>query len=239
MKISGFHTSLIDYPGKLASIIFTSGCNYRCPACHAKNIVLGNGSVSEDKILSHLDSQKGFIDGVVLCGGEPTLQLDLPFFIEKLKSRNLSIKLDTNGSNPEIIKNLLENKLVDYVAMDIKGPKSLYPKLCGKEFIDFRELEKSIVLASHFPDYEFRTTIAPVIRDSEISFMKIDEAVDMARWIVQVTEKDNHMFYLQKFVPKKGELLDEKLESCPETPKSLLEEMKQAMKPYLKNVEIR
>jgi pyruvate formate lyase activating enzyme len=240
MKIVGWRkVSFIDYPGKISTMIFTSGCNYQCPACHAKHLVenINLQGISEEEIFKYLDSRKGKINAVVICGGEPTLQEGLKDFCEKLKEKGIFVKLDTNGNDYIALRNLLE--IVDYVAMDIKGPKNLYPNLTGRN-INLDEVEKGIFVVSKFPDYEFRTTVAPVIReDGEISFITIKEACDIAKWIVEITKGNNHKYFLQPFVPRKGELIDSRLEEFPETPKELLEEMKKEVRKYLPNCEIR
>ncbi len=244
MKIRGFEkTTLNNYPGKIASIVFFPKCNYRCPACHARQIVEGNGFVTEKYFLSYLDSRKGWIDAVVLCGGEPTLEPELVFFIEELKKRGLAVKLDTNGKNWAKLKDLLERRTVDYVAMDVKGPLQLYPALTGMEFVDERDdILKGMNLATHFPGYEFRTTAFPVIRNKQefqASFMTPEEIGETARMIYDYTGSNEHRYFLQPFVPKQGGLLDSRLESFPETPKGLLEEMKTQARKHLPNTRIR
>jgi pyruvate formate lyase activating enzyme len=252
MQIRDFlKESINNYPGKIASVVFSPGCNYKCPACHAKHLLENGENKKEEDFFEYLDfmKDKNWIEAVVLCGGEPTLQPDLKFFAEKLKRRDLAVKLDTNGSNPSVLQELKEEKLVDYVAMDVKGPKSLYPNIIGRDYIDFRDhLEKSIAITANFPDYEFRTTVVPVVRDNEeISFMTVEEIVETAKLIYDYTWSpydctgtDLHKYFLQPFVPKKGELVDSRLEDFPETPKKLLEEMKEAViKKYLPNCEVR
>jgi len=245
MKIADWRKiSSIDYPKKISTVIFTSECNYKCPACHAKNILYSNELIPEQKILDYIDftnKEKKLIDAVVLCGGEPTLQLDLIYFAEKIKKMGFAIKLDTNGSRFAILQELKESKLIDYVAMDVKGPRELYPNLVGREFLDRRDdYEKAIGIVSQFPDYEFRTTVVPVVRDSgEISFMTPEEIGETARLIYNCTGRDNHKYFLQKFVPRENGLLDSRLENFPETPTEILEKGKKEAMKYLPNCRIR
>jgi pyruvate formate lyase activating enzyme len=236
--------SAIDYPGKISTIIFTPKCNYKCPACHAKNILCSNEIILEQEILDYIDStnkEKKLIDAVVLCGGEPTLQHDLIYFAKKIKERGLLVKLDTNGSNFGTLIKLHESKLIDYAAMDVKGPPSIYADLIGREFLDTRDgYEKAIAIVSHFPNYEFRTTIVPVIRrDGEISFLTSKEIGETAKLIYDCTGVNEHKYFLQSFIPRKGELLDSRLENFSETPKELLEKGKEEAIKYLPNTEIR
>ncbi len=236
--------SFNDFPGKVpSSVVFTPGCNYRCPSCHAKHLLENGENIDEKDFFEYIDSRKGWIEGVVICGGEPTLQHCLPFFLEELKKRKLPVKLDTNGSNYITLGNLLEKKLVDYVAMDVKGAPEIYADLTGKEFVDARDgYEKAIAIVSQFPDYEFRTTVVPVIRRNEkISFMTAEEIGETAKLIYDCTGSREHKYFLQPFLPYKGKgiLLDSRLEEFPETPKELLEEMKKEARKYLPKCDIR
>jgi len=251
MKISGFiKESLLDYPGKFSAVIFTPSCNYKCPACHAKQTIYGENKHSEKEIFDYLDSNKKWIDGVVLCGGEPTLQQDLPEFLKKLKEKGLAVKLDTNGSNPDVLADLLEDELVDYVAMDIKGPPSLYKKIIGfkdEDYFDLRDrVEKGIGIADNAPDYELRTTVVPIKRgNGELSWMNQQEAREMAEWVYYTSDKHGK-WYIQKFVARgKDEMLDERFskENLPaemhETPHAVLEMVKNEVSRYFPNAKIR
>lgn len=244
MKIKAFSKeSAIDYPKKLSVVVFSPGCNFKCPACYSKDTVYGNEGVDEREFFDYIDSRKGWVDGVVLCGGEPTLQLDLANFARKIKEKGFAVKLDTNGSNYGTLQNLLEKKIIDYVAMDVKGPPYLYEKIVGK-VIDIRDnVEKGMSIVTQFPDYEFRTTVVPINRTNNgkegISFMSIEEAVDMAQWIVKLTGCDKHKHYLQPFVPRKGELIDSRFEEFSETPVELLDGMQKEISKYLPNCRVR
>jgi len=240
MKIGaalGFN--LIDYPGKIAAVAFAPGCNYTCPHCHAKPILGTAAPINEDDFLKYLITVKDWVNGVVICGGEPTLQPGLVPFIKKLRAEGFSVKLDTNGSNPQVLAQLLSNKLVDYVAMDIKGPKFLWPSLSGNAGAETAMME-SIATVARFPDYEYRTTVAPVVRgDEDISFLTVPEMVSAARLITKVTGRADHKYYVQKFVPRKNGLLDPRLEVFPETPPQLLQDIHEEVLNYLPNCQLR
>ena len=155
-------TTLLDYPEKLACTVFTGGCNFRCPFCHTASLVLNASKVEEisnDEFFSYLSKRKGLLDGVCITGGEPLLNDDIVDFIKKIRSYELLIKLDTNGSFPDKLEYLLDNKLVDYVAMDIKNSKEKYSLTSGTS--DFPHgIEESIdIIIAKAPDYEFRTTV--------------------------------------------------------------------------------
>ncbi len=240
MKIraaSGFN--LIDYPGKIAAMIFAPGCNFKCPACHAKPLLNEDALVDEEEFFKYLDSVRRWVNGVVICGGEPTMQDGLIPFLRRLKAARLPVKLDTNGSAPEVLNALLAENLADYVAMDVKGPRNLWANIAGTPDMAAEMLE-GMRAAARFPDHEFRTTIVPVVRSGEdISFMTAPEAAETARLITETTGSGAHKYFIQKFVPRKNGLLDARLESFSETPPGLLEEMKKAVSVYLPKCEIR
>jgi len=161
MNIGGFQKfSLIDYPGKISAVIFTQGCNFRCAYCHNPELFeTKSKSINEKEVLDFLESRKKQLEAVVITGGEPTLQLDLINFLEKVNKLGFLIKLDTNGTKPQIIKKALELNLVDYVAMDIKGPIDKYEEIAGVK-VNTIDIVKSIkLIMKKAPDYEFRTTI--------------------------------------------------------------------------------
>ncbi len=240
MKIGaalGFN--LIDYPGRIAAVAFTPGCNYLCPHCHAAPLLADAKDIGDEGFLQYLDTVKEWVNGVVICGGEPTLQPDLIPFIEKVRSRGLAVKLDTNGSNPRVLASLLEGKLVDYVAMDVKGPRFLWPATAGVEGSGEAMLE-SIKLVTRFPAYEFRTTVAPVLRaGEEITFLTVNEMVAAARLITGTTGSTAHKYYVQKFVPRKDGLLDKRLEAFPETPFRLLQDIHKEVLKHIPNTQLR
>ncbi|MDA8242635.1 MAG: anaerobic ribonucleoside-triphosphate reductase activating protein [Elusimicrobia bacterium] len=240
MKIgAALEFNLIDYPGKIAAMAFTTLCNYQCPHCHAAPLLKGSGDIGTEGFLGYLDTVKEWVNGVVICGGEPTLQPGLKPFLGRLRERGLSIKLDTNGSNPKVLEQLLGEGLVDYVAMDVKGPKFLWPATAGVEGHE-EAMAESLKLVAKFPDYEFRTTVAPVVRAGEdISFLTVPEMAAAARLIVSATGGNAHKYFVQKFVPRKDGLLDSRLESFPETPHQLLKDVHKEVVKYIPDSRIR
>lgn len=177
MIIGGLHkNSLIDYPGKISCVIFLSGCNFDCPYCHnpelAKGKSLSFGYLSEDLIFDFLGSRKGFLDGVVISGGEPTLQKGLISFCEKIRIMGYPVKLDTNGSRPEVIKKLVNKNFVNYIAMDIKTDLSHYTSLI-KDDCSMYDISLSVhIIKTSNIDYEFRTTcIKSLVNKSTIQNM--------------------------------------------------------------------
>jgi len=163
MQIHGFNkTTLLDYPEHIASCAFTGACNYRCPYCHNAALVLDPGSqplIAEEEILSYLSKRKGILEGLCITGGEPTLNKDLPEFIKKVKDLGLLVKLDSNGSNPDMLISLIAGNLLDYIAMDIKSSPENYAKAIGLASYDIAPIEESVsVIMNSGVDYEFRTT---------------------------------------------------------------------------------
>jgi pyruvate formate lyase activating enzyme len=238
----------IDYQRKLACTIFLPGCNFRCGYCYNRGLVFGDEGVnySEEEILDFLKKRKNNLEGVCVCGGEPTLSLDKKF-LKKIKDLGYLVKLDTNGSKPLVLQELRKEKLVDYVAMDVKGPTYLYPKIVGREFIDERDdVGKGIGVVSGFPDYEFRTTIVPVYENEKPRWINPEEIRDTAELIYDYTGIKEHKFFLQKFISRnKGEIMDERFskENLPnemwETPREHMEKCLIEAKKYLPNCEIR
>jgi pyruvate formate lyase activating enzyme len=155
-------TTLIDYPGHIASVIFLGGCNFRCDYCYNKDIVLNPGAIpglSEASVLEELTKRKNFIDGVVITGGEPTLYSGLRQLIEKIKELGLKVKLDSNGYQPALLQKIIASGLVDYVAMDVKGPLYRYPAITCVPLATERIQESIELLKAGTVDYEFRTTV--------------------------------------------------------------------------------
>ncbi|MCF7886170.1 MAG: anaerobic ribonucleoside-triphosphate reductase activating protein [Candidatus Marinimicrobia bacterium] len=173
MRIGGFQKfSMSDFPDKISAILFTTGCNFRCPYCHNPELVLPEkyrSDINIGEIFSFLEDRIGKLDGVVITGGEPTLHDDLPDLIENIKEMNYAVKLDTNGTNPEMIYELLQKELVDYIAMDYKAPLEKYSQVCGinNDYNHYLEKiqETLILLITSNIDYEIRTTVAPQILD--------------------------------------------------------------------------
>jgi len=179
IKIHGFNKlTLLDYPEKVAATIFLGNCNFRCPFCQNGGLVLnpdGEPEIPMEDVLKVLKKRKGLLDGVCITGGEPTLHPDLPDFISKVKALGYAVKLDTNGSRPWVIKSLVKDKLIDYVAMDIKNSPERYAETTGILHLDFPCIEESVeFLMSGAVDYEFRTTVARELH-SEDDFRKIGD----------------------------------------------------------------
>ncbi|MGI6124133.1 MAG: anaerobic ribonucleoside-triphosphate reductase activating protein [Acetivibrionales bacterium] len=190
MKISGLQkSSMIDYPGNISAVVFTQGCNMNCGYCHNRCLIGAtskNETILQDDIIAFLKTRRGLLDGVVISGGEPTLQKDIPQFLDIIKGMGFKTKLDTNGTNPECLKILLENKLLDYVAMDIKAPLCKYRKVCCSP-VDTRKLSESIsILKEDQVEYEFRTTYTPELCDEDL--MDISETI-----------KGAHKYVLQQY----------------------------------------
>jgi pyruvate formate lyase activating enzyme len=160
--IGGFQKfSLADFPGKISAIVFTRGCNFRCPYCHNPELVdpaRYTPEIPQEEVLRFLGSRRGQLQGVVVTGGEPTLHDDLPVFVARIRELGFAVKLDTNGSNPDVLQGLIRDSLLDYVAMDIKAPLAAYPRIAGAP-IRAEDIERSVhlVIGSGLP-HEFRTT---------------------------------------------------------------------------------
>lgn len=190
-------TTLVDYPGKIAATVFTVGCNFRCPYCHNPELVLPpliqtQPKLTEEEILDFLTGKKEFLEAVCITGGEPTLNSDLGDFIKKVKAMGYLVKLDTNGSKPEVLKDLIENGLIDYVAMDIKAPLEKYQLLTLGE-VPVSKIQESVdILRQGKVDYEFRTTVAPMLLD-ETDILKI------ADWLKSAKTQSKGAYFLQKF----------------------------------------
>ncbi len=193
MRINGFAgISLIDFPGKISSIIYTSPCNFKCPFCHNASLIDKNDDVIQDfYVISEIKKRKNFIDAVVITGGEPTLQDDLEDFLFKIKDIGLKIKLDTNGYLPEKIKEFINKKLVDYVSMDIKSSKEKYSKACGVNVNLKKILETIEIIIKSDIDYDFRTTCVPELVKKE-DIEEISEMINGAKiYILQQYNNEN------------------------------------------------
>lgn len=247
MKILGFISeSFQDWEDGLASVIFTGNCNFKCPACYSKKLLEDNKAYDQGRIVERILERKRYVKRAVICGGEPTLQPDLLEFTKLLKGEGIAVKLDTNGSNPDILERLLSEKAVNYVAMDIKGPPNLYPLITGLTASTVEKIEQSMNIVAGFPGYEFRTTVSPVIREGRIDFLSVDEMAETAEWILKVTGRNSHKYFIQQFVAKsKDEMLDGRLsrECLPkemhETPSELMGEIYNEIIHYLPNCRMR
>lgn len=171
MQISGLQkTTVLDYPEHLAAIIFTRGCNYRCPFCHNSELLQDDYPILlESDVLDYLENRRNILDGVTISGGEPTIQSDLEDFIRKLKSLGYDVKLDTNGTNPQLIKKLIDEGLIDYIAMDIKSDFNNYEKITGVSKVNIDKIKESIEIIKNSPiKKEFRTTIVKEFHDPNV-----------------------------------------------------------------------
>lgn len=219
--------TLLDYPGKVACTIFTSGCNLRCPFCHNASLVTKidqNNYYNEEEILKYLEGRKNLLDGVCITGGEPLLQNDIYDFIKKIKDMGYLVKLDTNGTNPKKLIELVEKNVIDYVAMDIKNSKEKYAETSGIENLNINNIEESVnFLLSDSVDYEFRTTVVD-------RFHTIQDIEKIAVWI-----KGAKRYFLQNFVDS-GDLIGDKMGSVGE---KTLDKMCSVAHKYIENTIIR
>lgn len=228
MKIGGFQkTSLLDYPDRISAIVWTSGCNLRCPFCYNWKLALGTAELfPQDEILSFLSKRKELLEGVVISGGEPLLQEGLVDFIKRVKNLRLLVKVDTNGAFPERLDALLEQQLVDYVAMDVKAPKKKYRDLSGID-VDLSKIEASInLIKTKAPAYEFKTTFVP-------GFLTKEDIVEIAEWL-----KGAEVYFLQQFKPLKP-LVSSQLETVVPYPREYVYETLEAIRPFFKRCVVR
>ena len=227
MRIFGLQkTTLLDYPGKLASIIFTGGCNMNCPYCHNSELIhpITTAPFSEEEILAHLKKRASTLEGLVISGGECTLQKDLFDFCHKVRSLGYDIKLDTNGTAPKTLRMLAGRDLVQYVAMDIKNSKEKYPLTVGCDSFDLRPVEESVsFLMEQHVDYEFRTTLVSGFHEEE-------DFYSIGKWI-----EGADAYFLQPF--KDSEQVLTKGLSSPGDLELL--RYKEIMSAYVKQAEIR
>ena len=200
MNISGLQKMpLLDYPGKVACTVFLFGCNYRCPFCHNAELLEGKAEplMTKEEFLSFLSKRTGLLDAVCISGGEPTLSAGLKELMADIKALGFSVKLDTNGSRPAVLKELVEAGLVDYVAMDIKNGPSRYAETCGLPKVDLAAIEESAAfLMSGAVDSEFRTTVVDPLHDE-------DSILEMGRWLHKIAgDKPVKKIFLQPFVDR-------------------------------------
>jgi pyruvate formate lyase activating enzyme len=227
MKICGLNkTTLLDYPGYVAATVFVGGCNFRCPFCHNGDLVLCSNELSgyrEEEIFAFLKKRKNVLEGVCVTGGEPTLYKELPKFIEKIKELGYKVKLDTNGSNPGMLKELVKEKLVDYIAMDIKAPVYNYDKVCGV-LVDVEKIKESVeFLKANSVPYEFRTTLVKELHSKE-------DVLEIGKWILGAEN-----YYLQSYQETDKNLSYGFLP----IEKDEIKVFKEELKKYVKNVNIR
>jgi len=228
MIIGGFQkTSLLDYPGKIAAIIWTVGCNFRCPFCYNPQLVNGTvDPIPTEEILGFLDTRIGKLDAVSITGGEPLMHDDIDSFIACIKNKGFLVKVDTNGSYPDRLRDLLNQHLLDYVSMDVKASKEKYDAVVGVA-VDRDAIDTSIqLIQEQAPDYEFKTTVIP-------SFHTKEDIKQIGRWLNGSTR-----FFLQQFRTTTP-LLSSDLASMIPYSKEELEEMQDTITSFFKHCAIR
>ena len=227
MQIKGIQkTTLIDYPGKIACTIFLGGCNFKCGYCYNSEIVFNRTpSISEEEVFDFLSNRTKYLEGVCITGGEPTINRDLFDFIKRIKKLGYLVKLDTNGTNPEVVELLLNNNLIDYIAMDIKSSEKNYSKITQTN-VNIEKLKKTIKLIMESDiEYEFRTTVLPNFSENEMTEIGL-----------MIKGSKNH--YLQQFKTTKT-MINKGMENMETNDKKQLEEFKRIMSNCVENVQIR
>jgi len=227
MKIGGFEKlTLIDFPGKIACMIYTIGCNFHCPYCHNPELVDETADeISFEKIFEFLKTRQTLLEGVVITGGEPTLHKDLLSIIRQIKSLGYQVKLDTNGTNPAMLLQAIDQKLVDYVAMDIKAPLYKYTTNTERP-VDAEAIRESInMLMKNKVAYEFRTTVSKFLLSPQ-------DIIDIAKEI-----QGAEHYYIQKFIPTK--ILNPQLKRKLTYTDTEYDELLQSVKPYIHHCALR
>lgn len=229
MRITGIQKlTLLDYPGTVACTMFTAGCNFRCPFCHNSGLVvpeqMDGTALSDDEIFEFLKKRKGVLDGVAITGGEPLLHADMPEFLERIKALGYRVKLDTNGSNPKLLKEIVREKLADRIAMDIKNAPDEYDKATGVKSDMAAITESKDFLLGGDCDYEFRTTVVKGIHTKE-------SLVRAAKWIAGAKE-----YYLQQFKDS-GSILN--ITGLKAFEKDEMYELAEAVREFVPSVEVR
>jgi len=223
-------TTLIDFPGKVAATVFSLGCNFRCPYCHNPELVLPaminkQPKITEEEIVDFLKERRGFLEGLCITGGEPTINPDLPNFIQKVKDLGLLVKLDTNGSFPEVLENLINNQSIDWIAMDIKAPPEKY-EIFTQGQVKVEAIDRSIkVIKKGKIKYEFRTTLAPEILTEK-------DIIAIANWI-----KPASRFYLQQF--KNNKTLETEFQNLHCWPEARARALIKKIKPFFSECNLR
>ena len=230
MRLGGIQKlTLIDFPGKIACTVFTVGCSFRCGFCHNPELVLPEKfpkpNEMEKEFFEHLEKRKGKLEGVCITGGEPTIQPDIIEFIKKIKDLGFAVKLDSNGTQPKVLEKIIKEKLVDYIAMDIKSSPEGYELATGTR-VDISAIKKSVtmIMAGGIA-YEFRTTVVPGLHSEQ-------DFVEIAKWI-----KGAEFYYLQEY--RELSILDEKLKMKTKGKKIDLEKIKKSIEKNFGNMGIR
>lgn len=230
MQVTGIQKlTLLDYPGTVACTVFTAGCNFRCPFCHNAMLVLPEqietNYLTDGEVFDFLRKRRGVLDGVAVTGGEPLLHRDMPEFLSRIKELGYKIKLDTNGSNPALLREIVGAGLVDRVAMDIKNAPESYAETIGFERFDIAPVEQSKnFLLEGSVDYEFRTTVVRGIHTKE-------SLIGAAKWISGAKE-----YYLQQFKDSGSLVMGEGLSAYDE---KQMHELAEAVREYVPTVEVR
>ena len=219
--------TLLDFPGKMAATVFTGGCNFRCPFCHNGSLVIPERfgeTLPEEEFFAFLNKRSTILEGVCVSGGEPTLYNDLPDFIRKIREFGFLVKLDTNGSRPDMLEHLIGERLIDYVAMDIKSSKENYGKAIGIDNFDTADIEKSVeILKEGKVDFEFRTTVVKELHSAE-------DFEEIGKWLC-----GDYKLFLQTFIDS-GDLISSGYSAYGE------DEMKhfvEILKKYMPNAALR
>ena len=223
-------TTLLDFPGHVACTIFTGGCNFRCPYCQNSELVVDPAAfpkVSEEEVMAFLRKRKGILEGVCVTGGEPTLQPDLARFLREIKELGYLVKLDTNGYRPEILQSLLEEGLLDYVAMDVKASREKYAMTVGVPHLDVSRLERSVslLMGQDKIPYEFRTTAVKGMHDPE-------ELEEIGKWLAGAKA-----LYLQNY--RESENVLDPAQNMSSFERKELENMAERARKYIARVELR
>lgn len=230
MRLGGYQKlTLIDYPGVIATTVFTVGCSFRCGFCHNPELVIKTQFPAPNKMVDeffkHLEKRKGRLEGVCITGGEPTIQPDIIEFIRKIKDMGYLVKLDSNGTRPDVLRKIFKEKLVDFVAMDIKNSPRKYSETVGlKADVERIKLSVKMIMNSSVP-YEFRTTVVPGIHTEK-------DFLDIAKWI-----KGAKAYYLQEY--RDGIVLDPKIRKKTAGKSLDLEKIKISMEKNVDKIGIR
>jgi pyruvate formate lyase activating enzyme len=227
MNIYGLaKTTLLDYPGHMAATIFIGGCNFLCPFCHNRSLVFLDtiSPLDQEDVISFLKKRQHLLEGVCITGGEPTLYKELPNFIEEIKNLGYKVKLDTNGTNPFMLKELLEENIIDYIAMDIKSNPDNYPTLIGNKSVDLDKIKDSIqIIMGSSIDYEFRTTLVKELHTEK-------DILEIGKWI-----QGAKSYYLQNFKPSNDQIQPGFSSHSKET----LEHFVDILRPYVTHIALR
>jgi len=233
MKIAGLQkVSTIDYPGEICCVVFLWGCNFRCGFCYNPDLVVKDfeGEFSEEYVLDFLKKRIGKLDAVCITGGEPLMTLEFDF-IKQIKDLGYEIKIDTNGSFPNKLKEMIDLGLVDYIAMDVKGNKKDYSKIADVN-VDLEKIERSIKMIHDFGQYEFRTTIVD-------RFHNINSMRGLGKWLNEVCEDKPERFFLQGFKKNEEGMIDLDFLNDRDIDENFLNELKDNLSEFFKKIEIR